>query len=87
MTISANEVKKNGVSIFERLLKKANELIITVRGKQKFVVLDIDRYNEFRKYELDIAYLKAKDDIKNRNFKEQSAKEHISELLNELQNS
>ncbi len=87
MTISANEVKKNGVSIFERLLKKANELIITVRGKQKFVVLDIDRYNEFRKYELDIAYLKAMSDIKNKNYKEQSAKEHISELLDELQNS
>ena len=84
MTISANEVKKSGVSIFEKLLKKANELIVTVRGKQKFVVMDIERYNEFRKYELDIAHLKAMQDIKNRNYKEQSAKEHIQELLDEL---
>ncbi len=84
MIVSANEVKKRGVSLFERLLTKANELIITVRGKQKFVVLDIDRYNEFKKYELDIAYLKAMNDIKNKNYKEQSAKEHISELLDEL---
>ena len=84
MIVSANKVKKRGVSLFERLLTKANELIITVRGKQKFVVLDIDRYNEFKKYELDIAYLKAMNDIKNKNYKEQSAKEHISELLDEL---
>ncbi len=84
MIIQANEIKKRGVSIFDKLLQKADELIISVRGKHKYVVLDIDRYNEIRKKELDIAYLEAMKDIKEGKYKELSAKEHISELINEL---
>ncbi|WP_295006228.1 hypothetical protein [Sulfurimonas sp.] len=33
MTISANEIKKHGVTIFDDMLKKFDELIINVRGK------------------------------------------------------
>ncbi len=84
MTISANEVKTKGVSLFSNLLEKFDELIINVRGKDKFVVLDIKRYNELRANELDLAYIQTLQDIKDGNFKKQSAKEHISELLNEL---
>jgi len=84
MTITANEVKKNGVSIFNKLLDKTDELIISVRGKERFVVLDIDRYREFREYELDIAHMKAMQDIKNGNYKVQTAQEHIKELMDEL---
>jgi len=84
MTITANEVKKNGVSIFNKLLDKTDELIISVRGKERFVVLDIDRYREFREYELDIAHMKAMQDIENGNYKVQTAQEHIKELMDEL---
>ena len=84
MTITANEVKTRGVSIFDTLLKKFDELIINVRGKNKFVVIDIDRYNELRANELDLAYYKTTQDIKNGNYKTQTAKEHIAELVNEL---
>ena len=41
MTISANEIKQRGVSFFDTLLDKFDELIINVRGKDKYVVLDI----------------------------------------------
>jgi prevent-host-death family protein len=84
MTITANEVKKSGVSIFSKMLDKVDELIINVRGKDKFVVLDIERYKEFREYELDIAHMKAMKDIENGNYKSQTAQEHIKELMNEL---
>jgi prevent-host-death family protein len=84
MTITANEVKKSGVSIFGKMLDKVDELIINVRGKDKFVVLDIERYKEFREYELDIAHMKAMKDIENGNYKFQTAQEHIKELINEL---
>jgi prevent-host-death family protein len=84
MVINANEVKQNGVSLFGKLLSKVDELIISVRGKEKYVVLDIDRYKEFREYELDLAHMKAMDDIKNGRYKVQSAKEHIEELRSVL---
>jgi hypothetical protein len=84
MTITANEVKINGVSIFDNMLKKFDELIINVRGKDKYVVLDIERYKVFRENELDIAHMKAMQDINNGNYKTQTASQHIKELLREL---
>ncbi|WP_456322054.1 prevent-host-death protein [Hydrogenimonas sp.] len=80
MTISANEVKKRGVSVFEKLLSKFDELVISVRGKEKYVVLNIERYREFRAKELDIAYMEAMQDIEKGDYKVQSAKEHIDDL-------
>ncbi len=87
MTISANDVKIKGVSLFGHLLEKFDELIINVRGKNKYVVLDIDRYKELRANELDIAYINTMNDIKNGNYKEMTAKEHIQELVNDIQNT
>ena len=84
MTISANDVKTNGVSIFGKMLEKFDELIINVRGKDKFVVIDIERYKEFRANELDVAYIKAMQDIESGAYKTQSADEHIKELVDEL---
>jgi hypothetical protein len=84
MTITANEVKTNGVSIFGDMLEKADELFINVRGKNKYVVLDIERYNEFRQNELDIAHMKVMKDIQEGRYKVQTASEHIKELMDEL---
>ena len=85
MTISANEIKQRGVSFFDTLLDKFDELIINVRGKDKYVVLDIERYKEFRVNELDLAYMRTMQDIEQGKYKRQSAKEHIAELESELQ--
>jgi uncharacterized protein (UPF0305 family) len=87
MIISANDVKTKGVSLFGNLLEKFDELIINVRGKNRYVVLDIDRYKELRANELDIAYINTMNDIKNGDYKEQSAKEHIQELIDDIQNT
>ena len=84
MIINANEIKTKGVSIFANLLEKFDELIINVRGKNQYVVLDIERYKELRANELDLAYLKSLQDIQNGNFKVQTASEHIDESRNEL---
>ena len=84
MIINANDVKTKGVSIFGTLLEKFDELIINVRGKNQYVVLDIERYKELRANELDLAYLKSLQDIEKGDFKIQSAKEHIEEIKNEL---
>ena len=84
MIINANEVKTKGVSIFANLLEKFDELIINVRGKNQYVVIDIERYKELTANELDLAYLKSIQDIEKGKFKVQSAQEHIDELRNEL---
>jgi len=79
MVVSANEVKIKGVSLFDKLLKKYDELIITFRGKKKFVVMDIDRYNELREKELELAYKEAMEDYKNGDYHTDINK-HLEEI-------
>jgi PHD/YefM family antitoxin component YafN of YafNO toxin-antitoxin module len=84
MTISANEVKKRGVSIFDDMLKKFSEIAITFRGKKKYIVMDIKRYEELRQKELELAYKEVMEDYKNGEYRIVSAKEHIDSLKEEL---
>ena len=84
MIINASEVKRRGVSIFEELLKKFDEIIINVRGKNRYVVVDIERYKKLRALELDQAYKEVMEDIKRGDYKVVSAKEHIKSLKEEL---
>ena len=84
MTISANEVKKRGVFIFDEMLKKFSEIAITFRGKKKYIVMDIKRYEELREKELELAYKEVMEDYKNGDYRIVSAKEHINSLKEEL---
>ena len=43
--ISANELKTRGVSSIEAALQDESEALITVRGQERFVVMDIEAYN------------------------------------------
>ncbi len=64
MVVMANEVKTKGVSLFDKLFEKASEVVINVRGKNKYVVIDIERYKEMRALELDRLYEEAQKEIK-----------------------
>ena len=63
MTITANEVKTKGVSSFDGLLEKFSEIIINVRGKNKYCVIPFDEYEEYRAWKLDQSYSEVMEDI------------------------
>ena len=86
MVIMANEVKTKGVSLFDKLFEKAEEIIINVRGKNKYVVIDMERYRELRAMELDKAYTQAMKDIKEGRYTTDvdAHLKEIHELANEL---
>ena len=46
--ITANELKTKGLTALDRAISNGNEAIITVRGKNKYVVLPFERYNHLR---------------------------------------
>lgn len=79
-TISANELKTNGVSLLEKITEEQDEAIITVRGKQKFVVLTIDEYNRLRECELEAAYLESIEDLKEGRIYEDSVDDHLKRI-------
>ena len=79
-TITANELKTRGVSILDDETADGTEVIITVRGKNKFVVLPIEKYNYLRECELEAALLEAKRDIKEGKFIKESVEKHIKRI-------
>jgi len=79
--ITANELKTKGVSIIENNLSSNNEAIITVRGKEKYVVVNIDHYNYLRECELEAALNNVKKDYEQGNYITESVEEHIKRVL------
>ena len=82
--ITANELKKKGVSLLEDKVGKNEETIITVRGKNKYVIIGIAKYNQYREYELNAAIMETKKDIKKGNFIIESVDDHIKRLKKNL---
>ena len=60
--VTANELKTKGFSVVEERLKTEDEIIISVRGQDKYVVMSLEKYSRLREYELDLAVQEAKAD-------------------------
>ena len=78
--ITANELKTKGVSVLNEETADGSEIIITVRGKNKYVVLPIEKYNYLRECELETALLETKRDIKEGKFIKESVEKHIKRI-------
>ena len=50
--ISANDLKTKGIAAIEAILADHSEAIVSVRGKGKFVIMEIAQYNYLRECEL-----------------------------------
>ena len=80
-TLTANELKTRGISSLEEGLKDSPELMITVRGKEKYVVLDIEHYHHLREIELEAALLESRQDIANNKATQESAEAHVQRIF------
>ena len=83
-SITANELKTKGISAIEALLEHQLEAVISVRGKDRFVVMDIEHYHYLRECELDAALAETRADLSAGRFVKESPEEHLARL-NELQ--
>jgi PHD/YefM family antitoxin component YafN of YafNO toxin-antitoxin module len=78
--ISANELKTKGVSAIQAVLDQQTEAVISVRGKQRFVVMDIAHYQYLRECELSAAIIESKADMAEGRYVIESAEEHLARL-------
>jgi len=76
IVISANDLKRKGVSAFAG----QEEIFVTVRGKPCYVVMDIATYKSLREAKLEIALLQARADFKNRKYIIESVVDHIKRV-------
>ena len=80
--ITANELKTKGLSLIREVTNNVSEAIISVRGKNQFVILPIEKYNKFRELELESAINETKKEIADGKFVEESVAEHIKRVTN-----
>jgi len=86
MVIPANDLKTKGVSIIESMLESLDEVLISIRGKNKYVVVDMNRYNYLRECELEKALRDTEEDLKNGRSRVLTSDQHFEELDNALRN-
>ena len=78
--ITANDLKVKGITAIDELVPDNDGVIITVRGKEKYVVLSIDEYNQLRELELDAAIQESRKDVEEGKFKTGSVDEHMNRI-------
>ena len=79
-TITANQLKTKGVSAIQKNLLENQEVVITIRGKEKFVVMDMKQYNYLRECELDAALHEARADYDSGRYVTESVEDHIERI-------
>ena len=78
--ITANELKTKGVASIDAALAEQEEAIISVRGKERYVVMDMETYNRLRVCELEAALYQARREIAEGKGIEESVDEHLERL-------
>jgi len=79
-SLSANDLKTKGIAAIELALSSAPEAMVSVRGKDRFVVMDIARYHYLRECELDAALAQTRADLAAGRAVQESPEAHLARL-------
>lgn len=82
--VTANELKTRGISAVEDLLKTEDQVIISVRGVDKYVVMGLAKYARLRESELDIAVKEARADYEAGRITTESIDDHMNRIVDEV---
>ena len=78
--ISANELKTRGVTAIENALSETTEAIVSVRGKDTYVVMSLDQYSHLRTCELEAALHETRKDLAEGRFITESPADHLKRI-------
>ncbi len=84
--VTANDLKTKGISDIERLLQEAQEVVISVRGKPRYVVMELAHYDYLRECEIAAAWAQTREDVAAGRYRREGADAHVARLKDELVN-
>ena len=76
--VTANDLKTKGISDIERLLRSEQEVVISVRGKPRYVVMDITRHDYLRECEISAAWAQTREDLAAGRCRQKGADAHLA---------
>lgn len=79
-SITANKLKTKGVAAISEALADVSEAMVSVRGKDRFVVMDIAHYHYLRECELAAALAESQADLAAGRFVKESVDAHMKRL-------
>jgi hypothetical protein len=79
-SLTANDLKTRGVAAIEESLEGQPEAVISVRGKDRFVVMEVAQYHYLRECELDAALAQSRADEAAGRYVAESAQAHMARL-------
>ncbi|MEO6976155.1 MAG: type II toxin-antitoxin system Phd/YefM family antitoxin [Gallionella sp.] len=78
--LTANDLKTKGIAAIEAALEKQPEVIVSVRGKERFVVMEIAQYHYLRECELEAALAETRADVAAGRFVKESPAAHVKRV-------
>lgn len=78
--LTANDLKTRGVAAIEAVLAERPEVTISVRGKERYVVMDMAHYRHLRECELDAALAQSRAEVAAGRYVQETAQEHMARL-------
>jgi prevent-host-death family protein len=82
--VTANDLKTKGISDIERALQEAQEVVISVRGKPRYVVMDIAHYDFLRECEIAAAWAQTREDVAAGRYRREGADAHVARVQGAL---
>jgi len=82
--VTANELKTRGISVVEDALKTEEQVIISVRGVEKYVVMGLEKYARVREAELEMAVKEARADYVAGRTTTESVDDHMKRVADEI---
>ena len=79
-SLTANDLKIKGISAIETALADRPEAIVSVRGKDRFVVMEIEQYHYLRECELEAALSESRADIAAGRFVKGAPAAHVKRI-------
>ena len=78
--LTANELKVRGIAAIEDALADQAEATISVRGTQRFVVMEVAQYHYLRECELEAALAQSRADLSAGRAVQETAQAHMDRL-------
>lgn len=78
--LTANDLKVRGIAAIESALADQTEATISVRGKDRFVVMDMAQYHYLRECELEAALIQSRADLAAGRAVQESSDAHMARL-------
>jgi hypothetical protein len=80
--ITANDLKTRGIAAIEAsLVEGRTEAVVSVRGADRYVIMELAHYQHLRECELEAALAESRADIAAGRFVAESPAEHVARVL------